>query len=50
VADLLVQHLDDLEDEAEAKGGVARVLSDHFAKTYKVTAPASLFIHADTAA
>ena len=38
VGDLLVQHLDDLEQEAEAKGGVQQVLEDHFAKVYKVSA------------
>lgn len=38
VADLLLQHLDDLEVEAEQKGGVSRVLNDHFAKVYKVAA------------
>ncbi len=38
VGDLLVQHLDDLEQEAEAKGGVQQVLGDHFAKVYKVNA------------
>jgi hypothetical protein len=31
-ARLLVQHLRDLEAEAEAKGGVQQVLADHFAK------------------
>jgi hypothetical protein len=43
VGDLLTQHLDDLEDEAEAKGGLPQVLLDHFAKTYKVPAPSTLF-------
>lgn len=43
VADLLVQHLDDLEAEAEEKGGIGQVLRQHFAKVYKVDAPASLF-------
>ena len=38
VGDLLLQHLDDLEQEAEAKGGVQQVLADHFAKVYKVSA------------
>jgi hypothetical protein len=36
VGDLLTQHLDELEREAEHKGGVLQTLSDHFAKTYKV--------------
>jgi hypothetical protein len=39
VGDLLAQHLDALEQEAEVKGGVQQVLSDHFAKVYKVTLP-----------
>ena len=38
-ADLLLQHLDDLEAEAEQKGGLSQVLTDHFAKVYKVAAP-----------
>jgi len=50
VGDLLTQHLEDLEDEAELKGGVVCVLSDHFSKTYKVTAPVGLFTRAVTAA
>ena len=36
VGDLLVQHLDALEDEADAKGGIQQVLEDHFAKVYKL--------------
>jgi hypothetical protein len=39
VGDLLLQHLDALEQEAEEKGGVQQVLADHFAKVYKVTMP-----------
>jgi hypothetical protein len=39
VGDLLVQHLDDLEDEAEEKGGVADLLADHFARVFKVALP-----------
>ena len=39
VGDLLVQHLDALEQEAEAKGGVQQVLADHFARVYKVAMP-----------
>jgi hypothetical protein len=37
VGDLLVQHLDELEAEAERKGGVEQMLADHFAKVYKVS-------------
>jgi hypothetical protein len=36
VSDLLTQHLDDLEAEAERKGGVTRLLADHFARVFKV--------------
>ena len=36
VGDLLTQHLDELEQEAEHKGGVMQTLSDHFARTFKV--------------
>jgi len=39
VGDLLLQHLDALEQEAEEKGGVLQVLADHFAKVYKVSIP-----------
>jgi hypothetical protein len=39
VGDLLTQHLDELEQEAERKGGVLQTLSDQFAKIYKA-APA----------
>jgi hypothetical protein len=39
VGDLLVQHLDDVEREAEAKGGVEAVLAAHFARVYKVSLP-----------
>jgi hypothetical protein len=39
VGDLLVQHLEALESEAEEKGGVQQVLTDHFAKVYKVGLP-----------
>jgi hypothetical protein len=35
VGDLLTQHLDELEQEVERKGGVLQALSDHFAKVYK---------------
>jgi hypothetical protein len=39
VGDLLLQHLDALEQEAEEKGGVQQLLAEHFAKLYKVTLP-----------
>jgi hypothetical protein len=39
VGDLLLQHLDALEQEAEEKGGVQQVLADHFAKIYMVSLP-----------
>jgi len=39
VGDLLLQHLDALEQVAEEKGGVQQVLADHFAKIYKVSMP-----------
>jgi hypothetical protein len=41
VGDLVTQHLDELEEEAEAKGGLTQVLRDHFARTYKVALPLS---------
>jgi hypothetical protein len=37
VGDLLLQHLEALEKEAEDKGGVQQVLADHFAKVYRVS-------------
>jgi len=37
IGDLLLQHLDALEQEAEEKGGVQQLLADHFAKVYKVS-------------
>ena len=43
VADLLLEHLDELEDEAEAKGGLPQVLAEHFAKVYKVSIPHEIF-------
>jgi hypothetical protein len=43
VADLLQQHLDALEVEAEEKGGIAQLLHDHFQKLYKVSAPIGTF-------
>jgi hypothetical protein len=36
VGDLVVQHLDDLEQEAQTKGGVEQVLADHFAKVFRL--------------
>jgi hypothetical protein len=39
IGDLLVQHLDDLEREADANGGVQQVLANHFAKVYKMALP-----------
>jgi hypothetical protein len=39
VGDLITQHLDEIEREAEEKGGVQQVLADHFAKVYKVSMP-----------
>ncbi len=39
VGDLVTQHLDELEQEAERKGGVLQTLSDHFAKIYKIGYP-----------
>jgi hypothetical protein len=50
VGSLLTQHLDDLEAEAELKGGVAQVLADHFAKVYKVSVPRDFFAPLDEAA
>ncbi len=50
VGDLLTQHLDDLEAEAEVKGGVGQVLADHFARVYKVSAPRNFFAPPDEAA
>jgi len=39
VGDLLTQHLDDLEDESERKGGDMRKLQDHFMKVHKAHLP-----------
>jgi hypothetical protein len=39
VGDLLLQHLDMLEQDADEKGGVQQLLADHFAKVYKVSMP-----------
>ena len=43
VADLVAQHLEALEAEADEKGGVAQLLHDHFQKLYKVSAPVGAF-------
>jgi hypothetical protein len=41
VGDLLTQHLDELEQEAEEMGEIQQLLADHFAKVFKVScAPA----------
>jgi hypothetical protein len=39
VGDLLVRHLDELEREADQKGGVQQLLADHFARVYKGALP-----------
>jgi hypothetical protein len=39
VGDLLLQHLDELEREAEDKGGVRQVLDSHFARVHKISLP-----------
>jgi len=39
VGDLLTQHLDELEQQTERKGGVKQLLIDHFAKVYKIDPP-----------
>ena len=36
IGDLLTQHLDELEQEAERKGGVMQILSNHFAQIFKL--------------
>jgi hypothetical protein len=36
VGDLLTQHLDELEQEAERKGGIMQTLTDHFSRVYKL--------------
>ena len=42
VGDLLTQHLDELEQEADQKGGVLQALSDHFGRIFKAAMPPSL--------
>jgi hypothetical protein len=39
LGDLLLQHLDALEEEAAKSGGVQQMLADLFAKVYKVRLP-----------
>ena len=39
LGDLLTQHLDELEQEAERKGGVLEALTTHFARLYKTSLP-----------
>ena len=39
VGDLLTQHLDELEQGTESKGGVMQLLIYHFAKVYKIDPP-----------
>jgi hypothetical protein len=39
IGDLLTQHLDALEQEAEDKGGLRDLLANHFAKVYRVVPP-----------
>jgi hypothetical protein len=36
MGDLLLQHLDAREQEADEKGGVQQLLAEHFARVYKV--------------
>jgi hypothetical protein len=36
VGDLLTEHLDEWEQEAEHKGGIQQVPSDHFSRIFKV--------------
>jgi hypothetical protein len=43
VSDLLAQFAGDLEEEANAKGGVVELLHSRFAKTYKFAAPQGIF-------
>jgi hypothetical protein len=43
VGDLLLQHLEALEQEAEEKGGMQQLLANHFAKVYKVSLPLAAY-------
>ena len=42
VGDLLTQHLDELEQEAERKGGILQTLADHFARIHKIPSTLAL--------
>lgn len=42
VGDLLTQHLDELEQEAECKGGIMQMLADHFARIHKIPSTLAL--------
>jgi hypothetical protein len=42
VGDLLTQHLELLEAEAEDKGGVSVILRDHFARVYRRALPVQI--------
>jgi hypothetical protein len=44
VGDLITQHLELLEAEADDKGGVGQVLREHFAKVYKRALPDALLV------
>jgi hypothetical protein len=44
VGDLITQHLDLLEAEAEDKGGISQMLAEHYAKVYKVATPRKLAV------
>ncbi len=46
VQDLIWQHLDDLEAEAEAKGGLEQLLTAHFSRAFKIAAPPQLLVAA----
>ena len=39
VTDLLLQHIDQLEQEALDQGGIQHLLAQHFAKVYRVAMP-----------
>jgi hypothetical protein len=42
VGDLLTQHLDELEQEAQRNGGVLQALSTHSSRIYKVPASTTI--------
>jgi hypothetical protein len=50
VGDLLIQHLDDLEQDVEDKGGIQAVLAQHFAKVYKTASPPSMLLRREECA